>query len=84
LKVIGSARFFPWAASDGAAGVLDNHLQLATLDVYYSKGNSKLCKELNVQALPTLQFYYRGDLLKSFSCSPEELYRLERAVDYYL
>jgi hypothetical protein len=64
------------------AGV-DNRLQLTTLDVY-SKGNSKLCKELNVQALPTIQFYYRGDLLTSFSCRPKELYQLEQAVDYYL
>jgi hypothetical protein len=64
------------------ARVVDNRLlQLATLDVY-SKGNSKLSKELNVDALPTVQFYYQGDVLTSFSCCPKEFYRLERAVEY--
>jgi thiol-disulfide isomerase/thioredoxin len=63
------------------ASASDDRLQLGTVDV---QQNRKLIKEVGVKSLPTVQFYFRGNLLTSFTCVPKEFHRVESAVEFYL
>ena len=59
-------------------------LQLATVDVHY-QGNRGLQKELGINALPTVQFYYQGGKkMNEFVCTSKDFFRLEEALEYYL
>jgi thiol-disulfide isomerase/thioredoxin len=63
------------------ASASDDQLQLGTVDV---QQNRKLIKEVGVKSLPTVQFYFRGSLLTSFTCVPKAFYRVESAIEFYL
>jgi thioredoxin-like negative regulator of GroEL len=46
--------------------------------------NRKLCQSLNIQQLPTVQFYYGEESLTSFPCPPKEFKQLPRMLMKYL
>lgn len=56
-------------------------LKLATVDV---GANEKLAKDLGVNALPALHWYFRGDLLASTTCGPKDFDRLKTVIDHYV
>lgn len=46
--------------------------------------NKKLCQGMNVNKLPTVQFYSHGKLLSSFPCGPKGLPMVQNAMQRYM
>jgi thiol-disulfide isomerase/thioredoxin len=46
--------------------------------------NKKLCQSLNINQLPTVQFYFKGKLLSSFPCGPKGFSTLQNTMTKYL
>mmetsp|Transcript_8178 Transcript_8178/g.17289 ORF Transcript_8178/g.17289 Transcript_8178/m.17289 type:complete len:262 (-) Transcript_8178:123-908(-) len=51
--------------------------------VEYS-ANKKLCQSLQIGALPTVQFYWKGKMLASLPCGPREISSLPPKLMWYL
>ncbi len=56
-------------------------LTLATMEF---TTNRALFKQLKIQDLPTIQFYFRGSCLTSYTCPPKEFPRVMNTLDHYL
>ena len=56
-------------------------LELATAD--FTK-NRALFKKLGVNGLPSVHFYYRGQLLTGYSCPPADFPRILLSLEHYL
>lgn len=46
--------------------------------------NRALFKQLKIQDLPTIQFYFRGNLMTGFTCPPKEFPRTMAVLNNYL
>lgn len=66
-----------------AAAATDHRRQLDLATVEFTK-NRALFKELDVQGLPTVHFYHRGELLTGYSCPPKEFSRVMESLNHYL
>ena len=46
--------------------------------------NKKLCQSLDVEHLPTIQFYHQDSLLHSAPCSPKNICAVKQRLELYL
>lgn len=85
LKVV---KFYArWCKSCQKVGLLyqkesRKHQDVTFAEVEWS-AQTALCRSLGVKQLPTLQFYWKGQRLTSFSCPPSQFRKVQDALERF-